>query len=110
MVRINRDLLTGDFLNVANERALLGIAERERDALRTRPRRAADAVDVEFDAWGHVVVDDMIERLQVDASRSQVRGYQDPDSAGGERIERLPSLRGSCGRDYCPDERLEVRR
>src|SRR3984893_9623280 len=60
------------FLDVAEIRPLLMIAERDGDALGARPRGAADAVDVAVRDVREIKVDDGGDAVDVDAARGDV--------------------------------------
>ena len=71
-VFLDRDLGVDVVLDRGEQRALLGCDERPRDAARAGARGAPDAVDVELDVLGQVVVDDVRDVLDVDAAGREV--------------------------------------
>ena len=72
IVRHHRDLTLHQTLDVAQIGLLRRIAERDRDAIRTGARGAADAVDIAFRLVGQLEVDDMGDVVDVDAARRDV--------------------------------------
>src|SRR6185437_10808479 len=89
MVGDDRDALLDKLLDVAQEGALLAIAERDGDAVGAGSRGAADAVDIAFRHVRQVEIDDMGDAVDVDAARRYVGGDEDADLAGAEILERL---------------------
>ena len=75
-------------LDVAQVGALLGIAERDRDAAPAGPRGPSDPVDVALGDVRQVVVDHVRDALDVDAARRDVGRHQHAASAGLEALER----------------------
>src|SRR4051794_908670 len=79
-----RDRHPDELLDVAQERPLLGIAERDRDPLGAGARGAADAMHVTLWNVGKVVVDDVADAVDVDAAGRDIGGYQGAHVAGPE--------------------------
>ncbi len=75
-------------LDVAKECVLVDANERDRLAARARTAGAADAVDVVLGNVRHVVVDDVRQRLDIDAARRDVGRDQHGDVAVLEVGER----------------------
>src|SRR5207245_2782592 len=82
-----RDRHANQLLDVAQERPLLAVAERDRDARGAGARGAADAVHVAFRDVGQIVIDHVADALDVDAARRDVGGDQRAHLAGAERGE-----------------------
>ena len=82
------DLGADEALDVAEGAALLGVAERDRDARGARARRAADAVHVALGLVGEIEVDDVGDAVDVDAARRDVGRDEDADAAALEGVER----------------------
>src|SRR5262245_23116226 len=78
----HRDLQPRQLLDVAQELALLAVAQRDRDPARSRTRRATDAVHVALGNVGQLVVDDVRDAIDIDAARRDVRRDQDARLAG----------------------------
>ena len=71
-----RDRHADELLDIAQERCLLGIAERDGDAVRPGPRRAADAVHIGFRHVRKIVVHHMADAVDVDAACGDIGGDQ----------------------------------
>src|SRR5438067_481833 len=82
-----RKLDLNQLLDVAQEGGLFVVAERDRDARRAGPRRAADAVHVALRNVRQVVVDDVADAVDVDAARRDVGCDQRLELAGAERAK-----------------------
>src|SRR5690242_2627921 len=89
MVRDHRHLHAGDALDVAQQAALLVIAEAQGHAGRTRARGAADAVDIGLGLHRELVVDDMADTVHVDAAGGDVGRDQDLHLAVLEGVQGL---------------------
>ena len=89
MVGVDRDRLADGLLDVAQERALFRIAERDGDAVIAGARGAADAVDVALRLVRQVEIDDMGDAVDVDAAGGDVGRHQHADLAVAEILERL---------------------
>ena len=74
--RLEADLLLGQAFDVAEQALLAGLGERDRHALASGPPDAADPVDVAVGRRRDVVVDDVGERVDVEAAGSDVGGDQ----------------------------------
>src|SRR5262245_54781062 len=79
-------------LDVAQVGALLGVAERDRDAAGAGARGAADAVHVAFGNVRQVVVDDVADAVDVDAARGDVGRHQRAQVSGAERAQHALAL------------------
>src|SRR5208282_6601165 len=71
---------------------LLRRYEGDRVALALRPGGAPDAMDVRLGFVGHVVVDDVADPFDVQASRGDVRRNQEAVGALAEVVERADAL------------------
>ena len=87
-----RNRYPDQLLDVAQERALLGIAERDRDPVGAGAGGAADAVDVAFRNVRQVEVDDVADAFDVDAARGDVGGDQRAQASRAEGGERAFAL------------------
>ena len=67
-------------------------ADGDGGALLAGASGAADAVDVVLVVAGHVVVDDVIDVVDVDAARGHVGGHQQRDAGGLERVHHAGAL------------------
>ena len=74
-------------LDVAEEGALGGVAERERDTLGAGPGGPPDAMDVAFRLVGEFEIDDVTDPLHIDAPRRDVGGHQHPGVAIAKPLE-----------------------
>ena len=84
-------------LDVAQEGALLRVAERDRDAVGAGARGAADAVHVALGHVRQVVVDDVGDAVDVDAAGGDVGRDQDADACRRGR----PRARARAGSATC---------
>src|SRR3954447_13756964 len=84
-----RDRDADQLLDVAQERPLLGVAERDRDAGGAGASRAADAVHVALRNIRQVVIDDVADAVDVDAAGGDVGRDQRAHLAGAE-ISQCP--------------------
>jgi len=75
--------LARQLFNIAQERGLRRIAQRDRDAVSAGARGAADAV-VAFQHVGQLKIDDMRDVVDVDASRRDVGRDQNANAAVAE--------------------------
>src|SRR3954471_3242779 len=91
--RCDRDPLARRALDVLEVAALLRAAEGDRDSVRTRARRAADAMDILLRHVGQVEVDHMADARDVDAARGNVGRDEDRHLSGLERRNRTLTLR-----------------
>src|SRR5262249_15231288 len=80
-----RNRHSDQLLDVAQVGALLGIAERDRDAVGAGAGGAADAVHVALGNVRQVVVDDVADAVDVDAARGDVGRHQRAQVSGAER-------------------------
>jgi hypothetical protein len=72
----HRDRLADQLFDVAQERCLLGIAERDRDAVRAGARGAADAVDIGFRHVRKIEVHDVADAVDIDPAGGNVGGHE----------------------------------
>ncbi len=94
-----RDRDADQLLDVAQEGALLAVAERDRDAVGAGARGAADAVDVALRDVRQVEIDDVADAVDVDAARRDVGRHQHADLAGrGTRRARARAGSATCCR------------
>ncbi len=75
-------------LDVAEQIALVLVAERDRAARRARAAGAADAVHIRLGHVGELEVDDVGDAVDVDAARGDVGRDEDADRAAAEALER----------------------
>ena len=81
-------LQAGQLLDVAQQRPLGAVAERNRDARGAGPRGAADPVNIGFRHFGKLEIDDMRDAVDVDAARRDIGCDEGADTAGAKRLER----------------------
>src|SRR5579871_1011639 len=82
-----RQRLADQPLDVAQVCEFFGIHERDRDAVGTSARGAADPMHVRLRYVRHVEIDDMADAVDVDAARGDVGRDQRADRAVAERGE-----------------------
>ena len=87
-----RDRHADQLLDVAQERPLLAVAERDRDAVGAGARGAADAMHVALRDVRQVVVDDVADAFDVDAAGGDVGGDQGAHLAVAEGREHALAL------------------
>ena len=83
-----RHLLAGQPFDIAQERALVTVTERDRHAVGTGARGAADPVDIAFRDIRQVEIDDVGNAVNIDAARGDIGGDQHLAGAiaeGGKR-------------------------
>ena len=78
------DPLTADLLDVLQKVALIVRAEGHGRAVGTGPGCPADPVHIGFRHIGQVVLDHVADRVDVDATRGDIGGHQNPDLASFE--------------------------
>ena len=83
-----RDRHPDHLLDIAQERALLAVAEGDRDAVGASARGAADAVDVALRHVRQIEVDDVGDAVNVDAAGGDVGRDQDAGAAGASNTLR----------------------
>jgi len=81
-----------ELLDVPHEWCLVDADERDGLAIDAGPARPADAVDVILGHHRELEVDDVRQRVDVDAAGGEVRRHEDRDAAGLEVAERAHSL------------------
>src|SRR5271170_2136827 len=81
-----------EFLDVTNQRQFVAFAQRDGDALRSSPRRAADAMHVGFRNVRQIEIDNMAYAVDIDAPRRNVGGDKRPDLALAKRREHAFAL------------------
>src|SRR5262245_44348429 len=79
-----RDRNPNQLLDIAQQRALLAVTERDRDPIGAGARGAADAVHVAFGHVREVVIHDMADAIDVETAGGDVGGYQRAQAAGAE--------------------------
>ena len=79
------------FLDVLEISTLARITERQRRSAGAGPLRAADAMHVALRLIRQLVVDDVRDPLNVDASRGDIGGDENADLPAAERLERTYS-------------------
>jgi hypothetical protein len=89
---LGRDRLPGEALDVAKLIALLGVAERDGDALAASARRSTNAVDIAFCNIGKLKVHYVRHLIDVDAAGGNVGCNQHPDPRCAEGRQRLLPL------------------
>jgi len=72
LILIERNFLADELLNVANVAALFVIAERNRNSLRPRACRSANAMNISFCDVRNFEVYDMRDVVDVDPARSKI--------------------------------------
>ena len=77
MITDDRDMLANQLLDAVEEALFLPVAERNGDAFGSGSSGAANAVDVALRLVGNVVVDDVADVIDIDATGSNVGGDQD---------------------------------
>jgi hypothetical protein len=82
------DRAAEEALDVAEQVALVLVAERDGAPARTRAARAADAMDVGLGHVGELEVDDVRDAVDVDAARRDVGRHQNADGSAAEALER----------------------
>ena len=82
-----------ELLDRGEERALGGIAQRDRDARRAGARRSSDAVHVALRLVRNIKIDDVADGIDIDAARRDVGGDQDRHTSVPESGE-CPLPRG----------------
>ena len=87
------DLASEQPLDIGQERMLFDTDEGDGVPVSASASRPPDAMDVVACDVGKLVVDDMWQPIDVEASRGNICGNQDPDPSGLEVAER-PSARG----------------
>jgi hypothetical protein len=78
------DRQPGQLFNIAQVTAFLIAAQRDRYAGRTGARRSADAVNIIFGNVRQLEVDDVRYAFDIDPSRGNVGGDEDPAAAGAK--------------------------
>src|SRR5436190_20261039 len=91
--RLDRDLVAGQLLDVAQIGPLILGAEGDRDPGRPGTRRPPDPVDILLGDVRQLEVDHVADARDVDSARRDVGGDEDPHLAGLELGERLLALR-----------------
>src|SRR3954468_9203971 len=86
------ELHLNQLLDIAQERALFIVAERDCDAFGSGARGSAYAMDVALRNVRQVVVDDMADAIDVDTARRDIGRDQDLQLAGAERAEDALAL------------------
>src|SRR5580704_1677615 len=84
----HRQLQAGQLFDVAQQRPLGAVAERNRDARGAGPRGAADPVNIGFRHFGKLEIDDMRDAVDVEAARRDVGCDKGADAAAAKRFER----------------------
>ncbi len=84
---VNRNGLLQHMLDGLELLALVRGAERNRDAVRPRPRRAANAVDVAFRLVRQFVVEDVRDARDINAARGDIGGDQHLELARAEALQ-----------------------
>src|SRR6185437_992013 len=80
--------LLDEFFDVAQERPIRRIAERDRDAACAGTRGAADAVNIAFGHVRQLEIDDMRHVVDVDTARGDIGGHQHARTTGAEVLQR----------------------
>ena len=89
---VGRNLLSGQAFDTAQQIALGTITQRDRVTFRTSARSAANAVDISLRHLGQLVIDDVGDAVNVDATRGDVRCHKYTDLGVTEGFERYLTL------------------
>src|SRR5579864_5403423 len=87
-----RNRQADQLFDVAQERHLLAVAQRDGDACGAGARGAADAMHIGLRHVRQVVIDDVADAVDVDAARGDVGGDQRPDLAVAKRRQHPLAL------------------
>jgi hypothetical protein len=90
---LGRDRLPRQALDIAQQIALIGVAQRDGDARGAGACRASDAMDVAFGHVWKLVVHHMCHLIDVDAASGNVGCNQHPDLRRAKRRQRPFALR-----------------
>ena len=88
-----RNSNANELLDVTQEGHLLAVAQRDRDALRARPRGTADTMHVGFRHVRKIVIHHVCDSIDVDTSCSNVGCHQHTVRTVAKARERLITLR-----------------
>ena len=99
----DRDFLPCCAFNIAEKSPLFTIAERDRNAIGTRTCGATNPVDIGFRDVRQVVIDDMRNRIDIDAAGRDIRRYEktamsalEIEQSAFARILAFVAVNGSC--------------
>src|ERR1700730_6614064 len=84
----HRQLQAGQLFDVAQQRPLGAVAERNRDARGAGPRSAADPVNIGLRHFGKLEIDHMRDAVDVEAARRYVGCDEGTDAAAAKCFER----------------------
>ena len=91
--RLRRDRRTKQALNLAQQRRLVDADQRYGGATGARPRGATDAVEVVGGHHRQLVIDDVRQRLDVEAASRDLGRYEQEDATGLQVGQRADALR-----------------
>jgi hypothetical protein len=87
----DRDRLRDELLDISEPCSLFDITKRERRPTSTRSTRTTDAVDIGLRDIRDLIVDDMLELIDIDSSRGDIRRDEDACGLSLEVHERFLS-------------------
>ena len=87
-----RNGLANELLDIAQQRCLFGVAQRNRYSIGSRPRRAADAVHVSLGDVRQIEINDMADAVHIDTASGDIGGDQSSDRSLAESREHPLAL------------------
>src|SRR5262249_13165775 len=87
-----RNRQADQFFDVTQKRCLLGIAQRDGNALRAGPRRAAYAVHIGFRHVWKLEIDHVADAVDIDPARGDIRGNKRAHLAFAKAGQRAAAL------------------
>ena len=92
MIRANRNLFLDHLLNATQGTAFISIAERQSNPFSASSARSTNSMDVVLGLHRQVIIDDMRNVIDIDATGSNISGDQDSRPSIAETVQgSLPS-------------------